>query len=39
MAQEEEYGSHDKTFEITVAGTVRIVDEWKIIAERAIRSW
>jgi isocitrate dehydrogenase len=28
MAQQaEEYGSHDKTFEITAAGTVRVVDE------------
>ncbi|MBK5307322.1 MAG: NADP-dependent isocitrate dehydrogenase [Frankiaceae bacterium] len=28
MAQQaEEYGSHDKTFEMTAAGTVRIVDE------------
>jgi isocitrate dehydrogenase len=28
MAQKaEEYGSHDKTFEITAAGTVRVIDE------------
>src|SRR5215470_15264964 len=28
MAQQaEEYGSHDKTFQMTAAGTVRIVDE------------
>jgi len=38
MAQKaEEYGSHDKTFEITAAGTVRIVDaEGRTLLEHAV---
>ena len=36
MAQKaEEYGSHDKTFEIACAGTVRVVDERRRDAARA----
>ena len=38
MAQKaEEYGSHDKTFEIKTAGTVRVVDEsGKVLMEHAV---
>ncbi|MFO1167124.1 MAG: NADP-dependent isocitrate dehydrogenase [Rhodoblastus sp.] len=38
MAQKaEEYGSHDKTFEIPAAGTVRVVDDsGKVLLERAV---
>jgi isocitrate dehydrogenase len=38
MAQAaEEYGSHDKTFEIAEAGTVRVVDEaGKVLLEQAV---
>ncbi len=38
MAQQaEEYGSHDKTFLIPAAGTVRVVDEWgKALIEHAV---
>ncbi len=40
MAQKaEEYGSHDKTFEIPVAGTVRVVDEsGKSLLEHAVEA-
>ena len=39
MAQAaEEYGSHDKTFEIPAAGTVRVVDDAGDVAARARRS-
>ena len=38
MAQKaEEYGSHDKTFEIAAAGTVRVVDAAGNVAARARR--
>ncbi|WP_395293114.1 NADP-dependent isocitrate dehydrogenase [Kitasatospora hibisci] len=39
MAQKaEEYGSHDKTFEIAVAGTVRLVDaEGNVVLEQAVQ--
>ncbi|MEV7783330.1 NADP-dependent isocitrate dehydrogenase [Kitasatospora sp. NPDC088351] len=39
MAQKaEEYGSHDKTFEIATAGTVRLVDtEGNVVLEQAVR--
>ena len=38
MAQKaEEYGSHDKTFEIPAAGTVRVVDAAGTVAARARR--
>lgn len=38
MAQKaEEYGSHDKTFEIAAAGTVRVVDEaGNVVLEQAV---
>ncbi len=38
MAQKaEEYGSHDKTFEIAAAGTVRVVDEeGKVVMEHVV---
>jgi isocitrate dehydrogenase len=38
MAQQaEEYGSHDKTFEVPAAGTVRIVnDDGKVLLERPV---
>jgi isocitrate dehydrogenase len=40
MAQKaEEYGSHDKTFEIPAAGTVRVVaDDGKVLLERPVES-
>jgi len=40
MAQKaEEYGSHDKTFEIPAAGTVRVVDDsGKVLLERAVEA-
>ncbi len=40
MAQKaEEYGSHDKTFEIPVAGTVRVVDDaGKSLLEHAVEA-
>jgi isocitrate dehydrogenase len=40
MAQKaEEYGSHDKTFEIPKAGTVRVVDaDGKVISEHAVQA-
>jgi isocitrate dehydrogenase len=40
MAQKaEEYGSHDKTFEIASAGTVRVVDaEGKVLLEHAVEA-
>ncbi|MFV0295100.1 MAG: NADP-dependent isocitrate dehydrogenase [Hyphomicrobiaceae bacterium] len=40
MAQKaEEYGSHDKTFEIAAKGTVRIVDDsGKVLLERAVEA-
>ena len=40
MAQKaEEYGSHDKTFEIPAAGTVRIVDDsGKVLLERPVEA-
>jgi isocitrate dehydrogenase len=40
MAQAaEEYGSHDKTFEIPTAGTVRVVaDDGKVLLERPVES-
>ena len=28
MAQKEEYGSHDKTFEVKDKGTIRVVDSF-----------
>jgi isocitrate dehydrogenase len=39
MAQAaEEYGSHDKTFEIAVAGTVRVIDEaGQVLTQHAVR--
>ncbi|MFI9323960.1 NADP-dependent isocitrate dehydrogenase [Kitasatospora aureofaciens] len=39
MAQKaEEYGSHDKTFEIEAAGTVRLVDtEGNVVLEQAVK--
>ncbi|MFE7639811.1 MULTISPECIES: NADP-dependent isocitrate dehydrogenase [unclassified Kitasatospora] len=39
MAQKaEEYGSHDKTFEIAAAGTVRLVDaEGNVVLEQAVQ--
>ncbi|WP_316525456.1 NADP-dependent isocitrate dehydrogenase [Kitasatospora brasiliensis] len=39
MAQKaEEYGSHDKTFEIATAGTVRLVDtEGNVVLEQAVQ--
>src|SRR5690349_4088813 len=38
MAQKaEEYGSHDKTFEVPASGTVRVVaDDGKVLLERAV---
>ena len=39
MAQKaEEYGSHDKTFEISAAGTVRIVDGDKPLLEQSVEA-
>ena len=40
MAQKaEEYGSHDKTFEVASAGTVRVVDEsGKVLLEQAVEA-
>jgi isocitrate dehydrogenase len=40
MAQKaEEYGSHDKTFEIPAAGTVRVVaDDGKVLLERPVET-
>src|SRR5262249_56635509 len=40
MAQAaEEYGSHDKTFEVPAAGTVRIVaDDGKVLLERPVET-
>ena len=40
MAQKaEEYGSHDKTFEIPAAGTVRVVDDsGKVLLERPVEA-
>jgi isocitrate dehydrogenase len=40
MAQKaEEYGSHDKTFEVPAAGTVRVVaDDGKVLLERPVES-
>ncbi|ACY14195.1 NADP-dependent isocitrate dehydrogenase [Haliangium ochraceum] len=40
MAQKaEEYGSHDKTFEVASAGTVRVVDEnGKVLIEHAVEA-
>src|SRR4030095_9538800 len=40
MAQKaEEYGSHDKTFEVPVGGTVRVVaDDGKVLLERPVES-
>ena len=40
MAQKaEEYGSHDKTFEIPAAGVVRVVDDsGKVLLERAVEA-
>jgi isocitrate dehydrogenase len=40
MAQKaEEYGSHDKTFEIPTAGTVRVVtDDGKVLLERPVET-
>ena len=40
MAQKaEEYGSHDKTFEIKAAGTVRVVDaEGKVLVEHSVEA-
>jgi isocitrate dehydrogenase len=40
MAQQaEEYGSHDKTFEIPAAGTVRVVaDDGKVLLERPVET-
>jgi len=40
MAQKaEEYGSHDKTFEISTAGTVRVVtDDGKVLLERPVET-
>src|SRR6201999_1158780 len=38
MAQKaEEYGSHDKTFEVSASGTVRVVaDDGKVLLERPV---
>ena len=40
MAQKaEEYGSHDKTFEVASSGTVRVVaDDGKVLLERAVEA-
>ena len=40
MAQKaEEYGSHDKTFEIPADGTVRVVaDDGKVLLERPVET-
>ena len=40
MAQEaEEYGSHDKTFEVPASGTVRVVaDDGKVLLERPVET-
>jgi isocitrate dehydrogenase len=40
MAQKaEEYGSHDKTFEVPAAGTVRVVgDDGKVLLERSVET-
>ena len=40
MAQKaEEYGSHDKTFEVSAAGTVRVVaDDGKVLLERPVET-
>jgi isocitrate dehydrogenase len=40
MAQKaEEYGSHDKTFEVAAAGTVRVVaDDGKVLLERPVEA-
>src|SRR5690606_38894435 len=40
MAQQaEEYGSHDKTFEIAAPGTVRVIDEsGKVLLEHAVEA-
>src|SRR5487761_2554800 len=40
MAQQaEEYGSHDKTFEVPAAGTVRVVaDDGKVLLERSVET-
>src|SRR5690242_10814482 len=40
MAQKaEEYGSHDKTFEVPASGTVRVVaDDGKVLLERAVEA-
>jgi len=40
MAQKaEEYGSHDKTFEVAAAGTVRVVaDDGKVLLERPVET-
>src|SRR5580704_15800770 len=40
MAQQaEEYGSHDKTFEVPAAGTVRVVaDDGKVLLERPVET-
>jgi isocitrate dehydrogenase len=39
MAQKaEEYGSHDKTFEIAAAGTVRVVDGDRVLLEHAVEA-
>jgi isocitrate dehydrogenase len=40
MAQKaEEYGSHDKTFEVPASGTVRVVaDDGKVLLERAVET-
>ena len=40
MAQKaEEYGSHDKTFEIPVDGTVRVTDQdGNVLLEHAVRN-
>ena len=40
MAQKaEEYGSHDKTFEVATGGTVRVVtDDGKVLLERAVEA-
>ena len=40
MAQKaEEYGSHDKTFEVPAGGTVRVVaDDGKVLLERAVET-
>src|SRR3982751_6947310 len=40
MAQKaEEYGSHDKTFEVAASGTVRVVaDDGKVLLERPVET-